>query len=413
MPTVRRAVTLPWVPEGLRLELEVAARHEPDGSLAPRQTRGGGVRARRGWLVAARAVRLAEADFGPDESWVLGQASRRWPALDARFTDGAAEAERLARAGVVELDCRLDPALNREGYAGWRLVGEAAENHGRQVAARRGLRSELQRELRESDLLERLEAGPPHGMAWTDFVAVLRAAERWRDVHAHGRQVWERELAGRVAHTKWWTTARRALLSDLLGQPWGQLFPPKPRQLRVHGPIDHPEAGVWAHRVEEVPLARGKALHSILLVENSETYSALMPFSDQGFFMLEVAGGPLPAEVRLVERIHGIAPDVPVFAAFDPDPAGIRIARVLERRTGVPLRSDLMTPETLSEARPLELVPWDHDVLDALEGEAGVFEPLRVAIATARAKAEQETVHPWLANRLAVLGRAGRDRLAT
>jgi hypothetical protein len=97
-----------------------------------------------------------------------------------------------------------------------------------------------------------------------------------------------------------------------------------------------------------------------------------------------------------------------VFAAFDPDPAGIRIARMLERRTGVPLRSDLMTPETLSEARLLELIPWDRGVLDALEGEAGVFEPLRAAIATAQAKAEQRPCTPgWSSALRRSGGRAG------
>ena len=94
----------------------------------------------------------------------------------------------------------------------------------------------------------------------------------------------------------------------------------------------------------------------------------------------------------LVARLAALAPQLPVEAAFDLDPAGVRIARLLQNRTGVELQTAAMTPELLRVAEQrLELNDWDHDQLARLDGSAGPFEALRREINSVGAKVEQET----------------------
>jgi hypothetical protein len=398
MAFLRRPVTLKWVPRGLRLELEVAARPDGDGRLVPVRSRRGGVPARRGWLCAAAdSPLLLDAMLGRDADWVLGATKRRWTTIAKRVGTPEDESERLARAGIVEIECRLTNALGLGGYTGWRLTGEAAEVAARRAAARRSLRTDLERELRDKDLVERLRDGRPRpGMSWLDYVRVLRAAELWRDITKNGRLPPERELAAMVSWSKWpWTSARRALLAEVVGCAESELFVPKRRVIRIKGPLTHGQGDVWADAVDTIALALSGPLHGIVCIENRQTFDALYPFGSRNWMLLEM-GGPVPAECRLLERLHALAPQAPVLAAFDPDPAGIEIALGVAHRAGVTFEVDLMTPTVLAATTSLELVPWDRETLADLEGRAGVFEPLRAAITAKARKGEQEAAHELL-----------------
>ncbi len=260
------------------------------------------------------------------------------------------------------------------------------------------LRAELTDELRHRPaLLRALSAGPPAGIDWRSFAFVLRAGDRAMDLREHGLKAGQRELAGLVDHTKAWTPRRKELFAELLGEPFESLVAVLDRQLGVRGPISHPDGGLWASAVGEVDLAIASDLKGVLLVENLETFRTLTVLAEESWLVLHVPGGPPPPECQLIERISALAPDVPFQAAFDLDPAGIGIARLVQARTGIEITVDAMTPSLLSAGMPgLELSQWDRDQLTRLAGQAGPLEELRTAIEQAGRKVEQETAQHQL-----------------
>lgn len=259
------------------------------------------------------------------------------------------------------------------------------------------VQAELQEELRRPVVVAALSEGPPSGIDWRSFAFVLRAAERVADLGEHGSKPSARELAGLVDHTKAWTPRRRELLAEILGRPFDQIVNRLDRQIGIRGPVLHPEGGIWASAVTEINLAVAAEARGVILVENLETFRTFSSLADDGWIVLHVPGGPPPAECELIERLAALAPGVGFHAAFDLDPAGIRIARLVERRTGVDLSVEPMSPEFLGRApRALELSDWDRDQLARLEGDSGCLEDLRLAIARGGRKVEQETVQQQL-----------------
>ncbi|MGV1047597.1 MAG: DUF2399 domain-containing protein [Solirubrobacterales bacterium] len=259
------------------------------------------------------------------------------------------------------------------------------------------LRQELQEELRRPALVAALSVGPPSGIDWRSFAFVLRAADRVEDLGEHGSKPSVRELAGLVDHTKAWTPRRRQLLAEILGRPFEEIVNRLDRQIGIRGPVAHPEGGIWASAVSEIDLALADDVRGVILVENLETFRTFSPLAEDSWIVLHVPGGPPPAECELIERLADLAPGVSIHAAFDLDPAGIRIARLVERRTGVTLAVGPMSPELFHQApRALELSEWDHDQLNRLEGDAGPLEDLRHSIVLADRKVEQETIQQRL-----------------
>jgi hypothetical protein len=254
------------------------------------------------------------------------------------------------------------------------------------------VRSELEQALSEPVLLTALAEGPPPHVDWRSFAFVLQAAERVLELGEHGIQPGERELAGLVDHTKAWTPRRRQLLEDLLGKPFTELVAPRDRQLGIKGPIMHGEGNVWASAVATIEMEIGGDARGVILVENAETFRHLAPLAGRNWIVLHVPGGPPPAEADLVRRLGVLAPHLTFYACFDPDPAGIRIARLLEGRAGVTLDPAGMQSRFLAEAdHQRELTDWDRDQLRMLAGRSGEFEPLRRYIEQAGHKGEQET----------------------
>jgi hypothetical protein len=260
---------------------------------------------------------------------------------------------------------------------------------------------QLREELTEPDLLGLLEAGRPRGFSWRSFAFVMRACEHLRQLGRHGVRPGARELAGLIDHTKAWTPARMALVERLMGATFQDLVAIGDRQLSLRGPVAHSEGGLWASRIEEVNLEVGASAKLLVLVENLETLKFLLPLAGEGVVLVHVPGGPPPAEVELIARLAALAPELPIHAAFDLDPAGLRIARRVAERTGLELRCDLMDPVLLEEApHRLELGDWDRRELKNLSGRAGSLEPLRAALVSAGEKVEQETLQRQLESRL-------------
>ncbi len=207
------------------------------------------------------------------------------------------------------------------------------------------LRAELEEELQSRPmLLCALASGPPAGIDWRSFAFVLRAAERVLELREHGLKAGQRELAGLVDHTKAWTPRRKVLLVDLLREPFESLVAILDRQLGVRGPIAHSEGGLWASAIAEVDLSIADDASGVLLVENLETFRTLAVLAERGWVVVHVPGGPPPAECQLIERIAALVPHIRFCAAFDLDPAGIRIARLLQARTGIEIDVEGMSP---------------------------------------------------------------------
>jgi hypothetical protein len=336
----------------------------------------------------------------------IGRA-RRWAALVRRpppqFVAVVAETELLeplCRCGALEIVDRWSPRDHAWRVSTFRTLAAGAAAVGHREPAE--LKAELVDQLTSEDLRARASDGPPPPMRWDAFAFVLRSAERWRELVDHDSTPSAKELATEFGHSKMWTPARERLFADLAGRPWEELFPPRPRQLRLKGPVTHPEGNLWADSVSSVPLVVLDTAIGIVCVENQDTHEQLLSHS-AGWIVLQVPGGPPPAEVQLLARLHALAPALPILAAFDPDPAGIRIALTTAREAGIRFDSCLMTPEALQRASPLDLVDEDRKILDRLDGKAGDFEPLRAAIADQGRKAEQESLRAWLDEKLAAL----------
>ncbi|MBX6369819.1 MAG: DUF2399 domain-containing protein [Rhodospirillales bacterium] len=254
------------------------------------------------------------------------------------------------------------------------------------------VRAELEQKLTDPKLLAALAAGPPPHVDWRSFAFVLQAADRVLELGEHGVRPGERELAGLVDHTRAWTRRRRLLLEELLGGPFAALVAPRDRQLGIKGPISHGEANIWASAVATLEMEVADDARGVILVENAETFRHLVPLAEDGWIVVHVPGGPPPAEADLVRRLAVLVPDLTFYACFDPDPAGIRIARLLEEQAGVSLDAAGMRPEFLLEAdHQRKLNDWDRDQLRRLAGQAGAFEPLRATIERLGRKGERET----------------------
>lgn len=259
----------------------------------------------------------------------------------------------------------------------------------------------LASELTEPSLLVALETGPPPGLTWRSFAFVLRACEQLRELARHGIRPGKRELAGLIDHTKAWTPARIALVEQLMGAPFGDLVATVDRQLALRGPVAHAEGGLWASRIEEVDIQITDGARVAVLVENLETFKFLLPLAEEGAVLVHVPGGPPPAEVELIGRLAALAPDLPFYAAFDLDPAGVRIACLVAEHAGVSPRFDLMDPQLFDAAdHRLKLSDWDRRELVRLHGHAGALEPLRAAIAQRNEKVEQEILQRELQIRI-------------
>jgi len=326
---------------------------------------------------------------------------RRWSTLRSR--SGPSFSPLVVETELLDDLCRCAGLIVDDVWRGDRWVFDA-------FVVERSMRSwlglidpeELRRELAEElqrrpTLLRALSAGPPPGLDWRSFAFVLRAGERVMDLREHGLKPGQRELAGLVDHTKAWTRRRKELLGELLGEPFELLVAVLDRQLGVRGPISHAEGGLWASAVGEVDLAVAADLSGVLLVENLETFRTLTVLCEEGWLVIHVPGGPPPAECQLIERIAALAPDIRFHAAFDLDPAGIRIARLVQARTGIEIDVDAMSPSLLRAGmRWLGLSEWDREQLRLLNGQAGPLEDLRGAIESEGRKVEQETVQQQL-----------------
>lgn len=263
------------------------------------------------------------------------------------------------------------------------------------------VRQELGRELRWPQTRSALEEGPPRFVDWRSYAFVLRAADRLLEFREHCIQPGARELAGLVDHTKAWTPVRQQLVADLVGEPWTDLVASRDRQIEIRGPLLHGQAAIWASQIADMDLQLDSAARGLVLVENAETFRHLLPLAEEGWILLHVPGGPPPAEVDLISRIALLDPALPTYAAFDLDPAGVRIARVVQQRTGLSLNPALMSHELLQECpRTIPISEWDAAVIVSLQTETDGFSPLIDEIGHLNRKLEQEPIQRELRQRL-------------
>ncbi len=319
---------------------------------------------------------------------------RRWRTLRARagkdFSPIVAELELLDHL-CRECGLHVDDRWRNERWVVERFRVDRSIWPWLEILDPEIVRAELEQELTRAELLAALATGPPAGFGWAAFAFVLQAAERALELERHGIKPGERELAGLVDHTKAWTTKRKELFQLVTGRPFHDLVSRRDRPIEIRGPLRHAEGGLWAATIGETELEVLPERRGVLLVENRETFRHLLPLADKGWIVLNVPGGPLPAETDLVERLAALDPHLSFYACFDPDPAGIRIALLLQSRSGVTLDPAGMTPPLLEQAGATrDLNDWDRDLLVRLKGQAGLFEPLRATIERLDAKGEQE-----------------------
>lgn len=329
---------------------------------------------------------------------------RRWSTICRRagedFSPILVEVELLddlcREAGVM-----VEDAWHRSQWVPRRFVVDESLKPWLGILDPEVVRTEVAQELHWPQTLTALEQGPPRFTTWRSFAFALRAADRILDFREHGIKPDAKELAGLIDYTKAWTPARRRLVTDLLGTPWDSLVSKQDRQIGIRGHVIHKQASIWASRVRDVELELGDNLRGCILVENLATFKFLLELADDGWVVLHIPGGPPPAEIELVSRLSALAPNLPFFAAFDLDPAGIRIARHIEKRGNVKLKTECMEPELLEIApRKHDLSNWDRTELDRLANDGGGFKSLIQAMKRVSHKAEQEPLQREL---LAVL----------
>jgi hypothetical protein len=336
---------------------------------------------------------------------------RRWSTIMRRPPRGVdlRLAERdlvplLLRAGALQVRHRYDEADDA-----WRLDGFRTNDVHRDALGRPDptrLVAALEAELTRERPRVALAAGKPDHIGWDAFAFVLRAADQYLDFAEHDAKPQDRELAALVWHSKAFTARRAELVAEIVGVPVGELFEPRARQLRVDGELIHPKATIWADAVHDLPLEHPERLIGVLCVENSRTFEALRPFAARGWLVIEIPGQSPTAEVVLLSRVAALAPAAPIYAAFDPDPAGVLIALSLAERADVILNPALMGADALVRARRLDLAPADHKALAGLAQRAlGPHANLVDAIVHTQRKGEQESIHPWLRERLDALTR--------
>lgn len=318
---------------------------------------------------------------------------RRWSTLRRRagrdFSPILAESE-LLDALCREAGLTVEDTWRHSGWIPQRFVIDESLRSWLGIIDPEQLRTELGDELTHLEPLQALDEGPTRGVDWRSFAFVLRAADRLLDMAEHGMRPNARELAGLVDQTKAWTPARRQAFERILGASFDELVAKTDRQIGIRGPVEHGEGALWASSIGRVQLRLGDA-RGVVLVENLETFRTLAALADGGLIVVHVPGGPPPAECELIGRLSALAPGLQFHAAFDLDPAGIRIALLVEERAGVKLDATTMSDDLLQRApRTLPLTEWDRRELDRLQGRSGPFEPLRAAIASAGTKAEQE-----------------------
>lgn len=339
-------------------------------SMAERVLREGA----RGWRRWSTLKRKAGPDFSPirAETELLDALVREAGLLvEDRFHDGQWLAARF----------KVDESI-------WPWLG---------ILDPEAVRQELREELTQLHLLAALADGPPRGMEWESFAFVLRAAERLADLRGHGVRPGARELAGQIDHTKAWTDRRRGLLEKLLGAPFEDLVARYDRPIEIKGPIAHAEGDLWASSIDRITFRIEGSLNDVVLVENRETFRHLLPLADRGFLVLWIPGGPPPAEVALIKRLAHLSPQTRFHACFDLDPAGIRIAHLIEQGADVSLQPTGMNPELFEHApRRLPLSAWDRQQLSRLKSHTSSYGPLIEKILQAEGKVEQETVQQHL-----------------
>lgn len=308
----------------------------------------------------------------------------------------------LLRAGALAVRERYDAADGRWRLDAFRTDDVHAEALGRPDPDR--LAAALTAELTHSAPRAALAAGRPPSLSLEAFAFVLRAADRWLELRDHGRRTQDRELAALVWHSKAFTPVRARHVAEIVGVAPGELFEPRPRQLICDGPLLHPNATIWADAVHDLPLEPTDDLRGIVCIENSRTFEALRTYAKAGWLLIHVPGNAPSAEVVLLSRAAALSPRTPALAAFDPDPAGIRIALSLARRSDVPLDPLLMGADALRHATKLPLADWDREELVRLFGRSvGPHRPLLDEIERFDAKGEQEAIHGWLRTRLDAL----------
>jgi hypothetical protein len=305
----------------------------------------------------------------------------------------------LLRAGAISVLERPE-----EGTDVWSLQAFCTHGSARQalgIQDAEAIRDDLRSAITRPSLQAWIDGGPSGSMKMATYAFLVRAADHWLMQHEHGERPRRRELAAELWHSKALDSQeRRILLSRMVGHPEPDLFEARPRQLLVRGPLIHSEASLYAHAIGTVALEAADGLIGIVCIENLTTYDALLPFSDNGWLLMWTRGMPPRAEVELLVRASAVAPGVPVFAAMDPDPAGVEIALSLEERSEVTLDTTLMSVDALAEARELELEPWDRERILHLNDRAGEHRELLQAMRIRNAKGEQESFRPWLAAQL-------------
>lgn len=340
-------------------------------------------------------VRL-DAEMGSMAERVLREGARGWRRWSTvRRRSGSSFSPIVAESELLDALCReagltVIDAWRHNTWVPQRFAVDETLRSWLGIIDPEAQRQELARELTHQQPTHALGDGLPPGLDWRSFAFVLRAAERLLDMQEHGLKPGARELAGLVDHTKAWTPARRHLIEGILDCPFEELVATTDRQIGIRGPVEHGEGALWASSIGQVELRVGD-VRAVVLVENLETFRTLSSLADRGLIVVHIPGGPPPAECQLVDRLSALLPGVPFHAAFDLDPAGIRIARMLEEKSGVSLDGIGMSEDLLERApQTLPLTEWDWRELDRLRTRSGIFEPLRAAIESSSVKAEQE-----------------------
>lgn len=411
---VRERIPLTGLPEGLEAFAVYRAGRRPedrDGRLRPRE-------------VELTAVGVIEG-FSPSDAigtdelvWFLSKPSRLWTGIRSRWGNRALELVfAVAQSGGIVVKVRLDEVYLIDSIVRvwltpyWAEIADEKLSELRGKADPRRLRVELLTEIEgvpeladEHALLAAQDPEapslPPAGSRtraarWSPYDFALRVAAWWHRRPEDARRPTADEAAawafpGRDASKEAWTGPRRIAVENVLGVQLTDAMSFPDYEIRVRGPLTwrigsvavdagtaRPWAGLPSHGARmmgEIDFSRARG---VFVIENQTTFQEVcgLPGIADEWILLWGKGYATHGLIELLRTLD--LRRVAIWNDLDAD--GVRIAAVIQEKTGRQLVPIGMDPQDWAEGPHRRVTPKELARAQKIAQEMALSapEPLR------------------------------------